>query len=397
MKNYKIIAFALCLHIFISLNPIYVWGNYKLLYALSLALVFFVSLGELKSSAYKNLSLPKVALIVLIVIYNYLLGMSIFGIAAYSISVILILLLPIEILLKTIDYFRSLFCILILPGIILWAIHHITNDFSLLALFQIPDYLNPSEFKVMRNENYMLYPFSVALSYMYEQEGFYRFIGFFDEPGLLGTVAFFLLAITNYNIKSIKNIIILIAGLISLSLAFYVLTFIYLLFCSFRQYQKILYLILFIMGIYILSNVSIPFNKAIGSRLHIVHSDAGIVVSGDNRSNEVLEQEFTQALTVSIVQIMIGDRNYKNTDGSASWKMIFIQTGVIGLLIFISILVLTLVIYSKYNQIYWISIVFFICLLASFYQRPDIIKMYYIIAFIASIVMSPLYCTNKEP
>ncbi|MGL4675409.1 MAG: hypothetical protein ACRCXK_11170 [Wohlfahrtiimonas sp.] len=396
MKNYKIISFTLCLHIFISLNPIYVWGNYKLLYVASLVLLFFVSLGELKISTYQNLSLPKVALIVLIIIYNYLLGMSTFGIAAYSLSVILILLLPIEILLKTIDSFRNLFCILIFPGIILWLIHHITGDFSLFSLFQIPDHLNPSVFKVMKNENYMLYPFSVALSYMYEQDSFYRFIGFFDEPGLLGTVAFFLLATTNYNIKNIKNIIILIAGLISLSLAFYVLTFIYLLFCSFRQYQKIIYLIIFSVSIYALSNLSIPFNKAIGSRLHIVHSDAGIVVSGDNRSNNVLEQEFIQAYKAPIAQIIFGDRDYKNTDGSASWKMIFIQTGIVGLLICTSILLLTLVIYSEDKKIYWISIVFLICLFASFYQRPDIIKAYYILAFIVSIVTSPLYFMNKK-
>lgn len=396
MKNYKIISLALCLHVFISLNPIYVWGNYKLLYALSLVLLFFVSLGELKSASYQNLSLPKVALIVLIVIYNYLLGMSIFGIAAYSLSVILILLLPIEILLKTIDYFRSLFCILILPGIILWVLHHITNDFTLLSLFQIPDDLNPSEFKVMKNENYMLYPFSVALAYMYEQDGFYRFIGFFDEPGLLGTVAFFLLATANYNIKNAKNTIILIAGLISLSLAFYVLTFIYLFFCSFKQYKKILYLMFFAGSIYILSSISIPFNKAIGSRLHIVHSDAGIVIAGDNRSNEVLEQEFTQASQASTGQIIFGDRNYNNTDGSASWKMIFIQTGVIGLLIFISILILTLIIYSGYHQICWISVVFLLCLFASFYQRPDVIKTFYFLVFIVSIMTSHLYDTKKR-
>lgn len=54
-----------------------------------------------------------------------------------------------------------------------------------------------------------------------------RFHSIFDEPGYLGTISAFLLALNRYDFEKKENIIIFIAGLLTLSLAFYFLSILY--------------------------------------------------------------------------------------------------------------------------------------------------------------------------
>ena len=84
----------------------------------------------------------------------------------------------------------------------------------------------------------------------------YRFMGPFDEPGVLGTISALLLSADKLNLNKNSNKIIFFSGLISLSLAFYVLISLYFILAMVLKLNKrnILFIILAILFKYVLSS-----------------------------------------------------------------------------------------------------------------------------------------------
>lgn len=76
-----------------------------------------------------------------------------------------------------------------------------------------------------RQRTYVIYPFLVKEA-TYGTESL-RFASVFDEPGYLGTLVFLLLLLDDFNLKDRITFVFFLAGLLSFSLAFYLLLFAY--------------------------------------------------------------------------------------------------------------------------------------------------------------------------
>jgi len=104
------------------------------------------------------------------------------------------------------------------------CLDYITKGFAILLVISISFYILSFFISLpsfVINERYDCYPFFVSVTDTFSSFNYERYFFLFSEPGDLGVLCFFILLLNN--IKFTKyNIIILIAGLMSLSLFFYV-------------------------------------------------------------------------------------------------------------------------------------------------------------------------------
>jgi hypothetical protein len=384
MKQYLISnlhAFALALLCLVSLNPFYVWGNYQLYY--SLAFFLLITTGFLFYK--KPLFFPwqPVYLAIFFVFsstYFYLLGASIAGMVAFALSACYVYAIPEIDRVKGFIYFKNLTAIIMVPGILIWLTHLLFGDTTLFQIGQISDELNPSQLKVALGENYIKFPFAVALDYMLITPG-YRFCGPFDEPGLTGTIAALLLAADRYNIRSPYNAILLIAGMISLSLAFYFLAVLYLIAISLRQVKAFIISILFLTFLGLVFSQVDFFSTAIIARI----SFDGGSFAGDNRAGGSLSDAVAIWQSSNARELIFGLDSLVH-DGSSSWKQIPVQSGLLGIFLITTIIAMLNLRFSR--QINHTSAVFLLVFIASIYQRPDVVKPAFIVILAGGLALS---------
>lgn len=121
---------------------------------------------------------------------------------------------------RVFNYFKTLFAIVIGLSLIIYILVVIIG--IELPSFEIEP-LNRAKHDVVYHCYYFLITF--------EKYGILlpRFCGLFDEPGVIGTICGCLLVADKFNLKDKYNIIIFLAGVLSLSLFFFVIAFAYIL------------------------------------------------------------------------------------------------------------------------------------------------------------------------
>lgn len=144
---------------------------------------------------------------------------SIDGYSATAILSTLVLILSVMILpmvgrenLETIySYFNKIIAIILIPGIL----------FHVLVMFEIS-----TVYEAFRIQQYDtgFRVFNVYLFSSYQEGMNTRFASIFDEPGYLGTLCALILAKNGFNLRNKYNIVVLVAGFLSFSLAFYFLS-----------------------------------------------------------------------------------------------------------------------------------------------------------------------------
>jgi len=254
---------------------------------------------------------------------------------------------------------------------ILWILHIIGLDITSLAI-RIQE--APNAMKIAADQYYLIFPGASTLNYMIESP-ILRLQGMYDEPGVVGTIGGLILIADQINLKKKLNIIIFIAGLMSLSLAFYVIVTIYYLMYSKKYYKY--FLVSF--SIMFLIFISLPHAKQqfieektiakIGITDNFDIKGRGTVnsVNWDNWKNSYTK-EFLLGLSNTIL------------DGSSSYKNVFIKSGYIGmLLIFI---IYSLIFIKSKHQIHYHDVIFIFIFILSFIQRPYIVTPYHILIFI---------------
>jgi hypothetical protein len=207
----------------------------------------------------------------------------------------------------------------------------------------------------------------------------YRFCGIFDEAGVVGTTSGLILAATGISKKNIKSIIILLAGLISFSLAFYVILLIILI-SSFN----IKYIVFTgILGLGVVYFAGDSFNNFIANRLEIKNGQ----LQGDNRTDESFDEYFQIFLAQGGKDLIFGKgpgsfQKIKEDDWSpSSYKTVVINYGIIGIALMISFYILsTLIINNSYKG--WLLTLIFIL---SAYQRPDLTSYSIIVLYLGGL------------
>lgn len=115
-------------------------------------------------------------------------------------------------------------------------------------------YVNIAPLNPLKPYTYNAYPFLV-IPKVYS----FRFFGCFDEPGVVGTVCAVILLMRKFDLKEKENILILIFGIISFSLFFYIITLIYVLLFA-RSKYKLLVLTLFVTLAFLVTQESILYD-----------------------------------------------------------------------------------------------------------------------------------------
>lgn len=224
-----------------------------------------------------------------------------------------------------------------------------------------------------------------------------RLCGLFNEPGYLGTILGLVLIANGLNLKKLENIVFLLAGGMTLSLAFYILVIIGFLYNGFHGKRTFIVLLL---GSTVLALVlpklveTFPVVEAIVERFSF--EDGRWV--GDNRSSNSLDNIYEQMLKSDNWAFGYGSgyTSYFEDSGlTSSYKGFFIDYGIVGALILYGLLfvaAMALVRSFKELNIRKQSYFFIFCFFLNIYQRPYVISIVYLLVLFGGL----LYCDSNN-
>lgn len=380
-KDYAVSILVACL-LFLLSQPYFIWTIPKICTFCSL--VFFIILlpefqiiGK-KESLLNFLLLISYIFVVLKIINNE--NGNIFGLLLPIILFIPFLYVKKEIWVKIFECYAKIFAILIFFSII---------EYILIYFFHISIHYTPIDASPFNDHSefgtlfYKKFHFLVVeeMSYFIE---FPRFSGYFDEPGVVGTIAMVLLYTNKYNLKKSYNVIIFIAGILSFSFFFYLATLIYIMFFSSMKVKIYSSVIIILLIALMWSNEFIQI-KIINRFLTFFSKgeDAGLSM----RLNDNLKYVYDN---ISFLDLFLGTSD-KKIPFSTTYKYLVAVCGILPLTI-LSILVFI----KAYNLLYlskelYIYILIYILVLA---QRPFITTSIYV--FLIIVPMYVLYFSKKK-
>ena len=320
-KDYlKIIAAIL---FFLELQPYYMW-NYTgtpMLLGVTLPLILIIY-----SHAKKTHIQTSIAFALLTIFCAILEGHNFFG--CVSLTMVAILFICPNYLNEIYKYFHSFYTLLIGISAIIWVLVLIGAPLP----FNVIPPLNS-----LKTTDYYQYPFLVMPGVNLDFSLFrtLQFCGPFDEPGVVGTIAFLILLIEHFNMRKVSNVIILISGLFSMSLFFYGGLFLYMLYSttSRKGYLKvrIITLILFILFATLSYNYEVT-RSAIWDRLEY-DEYKGFV--GNNRADEDMKLFIEQIRGTDEYWFGVHDNSIiERYSGSASIQNAILKYGIFGCVLY---------------------------------------------------------------
>ena len=222
----------------------------------------------------------------------------------------------------------------------------------------------------------------------YDYNAMLRFCGLFEEPGWFGTWAAFYLCADGLNLKKKENIIILVAGILTFSLAFIMLLVIYYFLINLSNWKRWLWLVvIIIVYLFVLPNIQTG-NSSIDHVLHrMVITSEGL--EGDNRYGQLFESLYESTIHSSKIYFGYGAGYAEiygtgNGQGLASIKSYIVNFGIFGtIVIFFPILIVFIkeaVRLKNRRMLFYILIT-----IASLYQRPYLFWTPYFIIFICGV------------
>ena len=290
------------------------WGTGRLDMFLGFAIAL-ISLFNIRRLSISDL--VAISLFSFYTIYAAATKYNIFGIIP-KLVIIPFLMLNKNVALIYFNWFKNFFVLSLLLSLIVYF---------LIVIFSIPigyNLISPlNEGKLI---NYIQYPFLVSERLLGFQYFNIRFCGMFDEPGVVGAFSLILLFADRFNFRSKQNIILLIAGIVSFSFYFYVISIIY--FIIFSRNKIRFQIISIILGFYLLTSINPVVDDIIWSRFEI----QGATISGDNRSSDALNSTYNQFVKSSDFLWGRGiNYAFDYAEGSASFKLVLIAYGLIFL------------------------------------------------------------------
>lgn len=321
-KKYWFCAFLL----FILTFPKWVWGyGYYIMTVASLVLMV-VAYKDIKTNS-KITSMSYMGLLFQIgILITYLTDSrsNIFGYISIIISGIgfaTIFFCSNDFWKKCTDCFIVLLALLLIPAII----EHIAVSFLGFETGSVYTQKCP----INEGRNYYIYKFNVYLVEIFSI--IKRFFAFYDEPGVLGNISMVMLYIQKFNLKKWYNVVLLISGILSFSLAFYIAVAIYfILFGNFKS--KLFFLIAAVVGVYYFYNNEMVYDLVFG-RLEFIDGR----LSGYNRDNSNFKVWIEKIPITSY--LLWGYQPRGAVPYAASWRWAFAKYGVLPSLLYLLFLV----------------------------------------------------------
>ena len=253
--------------------------------------------------------------------------------------------------------YLNFYCILVGLALFVWV-------FAIIGA--IPPMKVIKALNKLKDYGYYVYPFLVRGT----NDGI-RFSGPFDEPGVIGTISGILLCCQK-NFKSRQSLILLITGLCSISLFFYLIIVAYYSYSqlSAKGKMKNIFVYAIVAGLALIIIISSPLlNEMIISRL-VWDPDSGRF-AGDNRTAayawEVLDQ------IKGTHQFWFGIKDKWEFQEEVAFSSSFINVVIMNGALFFGLI---LIFYIGYAFVYKVTIsgflFFLFVLIATIYQRPYI-------------------------
>ena len=287
----------------------------------------------------------------------------------FSFEIILIMIFIFcddKVKMNSFKWFMNIYTISLIPSIVMYFM--VFAGWNLPWVFLEP--LNP--LKTAVGEYYREYWGMVVLSSEIVQLGvgeMFRLSGMFDEPGVVGTISAILLVATNFSMHEWRGKILLISGLFSFSLAFYVICALFLFlrrpFYVFNSFLVILFIVA-------LLPPSILGNDLV--RRYLLERVATAVYDFDsvnNRETDGFKAHYKKFLSSESILFGCGKKSSISArDGSASYKVTIYTYGYLGFLtIFIYYLSFVVIQIRNISDVFRLA-PFLLCCFASLLQRP---------------------------
>lgn len=268
---------------------------------------------------------------------------------------------------KVFDVFLKIYCVFISLALISWLLSLV----GAISPYKMIPPLNP-----LKPGNYYVFPFMVS-----EHNPVERFFGVYDEPGVVGTISALLLCINNLNMRKMTSWILLISGLCSQSLFFYIILGLYALGYAMTLSRKLSTKIFWIAAIVVGGGVitRVPaLQERITERLEWDESKGSF--AGDNRINaNVLDIYVGQLQGASLLWGIPNKRGFmEDAEGASSIWLFIIVNGIV----FISLYALFFILYAvSRSKNVWRVLLFTSVFIGTIYQRPYIFNALFVFLF----------------
>lgn len=418
----KAVGISFAIALIAILNPFFLWDGYRGgifsssgIPVLKLIYVFVIIIGSAYVAINRKVE-RKNFYIFLFLVFNLIVIEFICGCRFSDLSSItlvsilnffvigLFCLFPDNVKANIYRWFLFMFVISIIPGIIysIFTFAGINLSFETITA--------SSEIKQNSYVQYLHFPFAVQISKNYDLIGNlnrFRLCGIYDEPGRVGTVCALLLTTEGLKIKKDwKNLLLFIGGVLSLSLAFFLIIAIVFIYKMFKKNEAkyAVFLIVILVAFFVFLNIDFD-NVALASlQNRFVITSTGL--AGNNRTGTEFNNIFYKFLENSgIFTLLLG-----NGDGSmykvlsaasigygSSYKSIIYDIGFLGTILYI----LWIVMYGKkywsnkkmINSFIVINIAIFII---NLYQRPSIFHPSYLLILLGGIANVSVLSASGE-
>lgn len=359
------LLFTLSAFAIVLMSPYFVWEYdltiYRLVHLVGNLILLYIILKHHNSTVY-NIEL--VVFFFLVSIYTMIGGTENHAITYIPlISIFFLALKPVE-QMRIFYHFVNILTVIYAIGLISYLL-------SVLGLnIRLGTAIAPNTFKN---------PYYVFFGHV-EETGLpiYRFSSIFDEAGVVGTINGLILSITGISFRNMKSVILLLAGLISFSLAFYIILLLIML--STMNLKKIILSIIVL--IVIVTITKDRFSELIASRLVIQN---GRLV-GDNRTDIEFDTFYDLFISKGGNDLIFGRgvgyaQSIEDSAGVSSYKTVVLNYGIVGVVLFVGFYLFSVWFNFRTKQEWFVCFIFII----SAYQRPDLLYYYCLTIFIGGL------------
>ena len=363
------LLFVLSFFALIMMSPYFVWSNnvqiFRIIHLLGNAVILYIIIEYHKSNLY---NIPLLLCFSVVSIYTLVGGTENSHITYVPLLTMLYISLKKEEQIRVFDYFVSILAIIYAIGLGSYFLRLLGLNIPIGTAMA----LNPSA-----------NPYLVYFGHIEETDVptiVYRFCSIFDEAGVVGTLNGLILASIGISKRNIKSIIILLAGLISFSLAFYVILIFILLYNLNIKYFIITSLLT--LSLFLFSGDI--FTELIANRFAV--EDGKFV--GDNRTDPAFDDYYNDFIAKGGNNLIFGkgagtfQKEKEEEMGPSSYKTKVIDIGILGIGLILSFYIFSILSIYNTKKGWFLGFVFIV----SAYQRPDLINFSQIVLFLGGIL-----------
>lgn len=238
-----------------------------------------------------------------------------------------------------------------------------------LAVFLGISYINHTPIYRFETDAHYFYQGIITIFPYYYQYGLARFQAFTEEPGLVGTLCAFMLACLNINKDKWQMVVFIICGILSMSLAFYLIFVIWVVYNSLNMKNAKYNLLLLMLIVAVCFLARNEITELVTGRI----AEKGSISGLDNRSTETFKKAFDDFLTSSDVVFGCGLRTFHtmfdntgDSGGNAGAKTYIYSYGLFSMiLLFVTYTKCFLKSNGRNTKSFFILLIFWL----SFYQR----------------------------